>query len=44
MHELRRRARAKAGRNPDPTLAVIDSQSVKTVQKDPMRVDGRLSW
>ena len=33
MHELRRRARAKAGRNPDPTLAVIDSQSVKTVQK-----------
>ena len=33
MHELRRRARVKAGRNPDPTLAIIDSQSVKTVQK-----------
>jgi transposase len=33
MHELRKRARVKAGRNPDPTLAIIDSQSVKTVQK-----------
>jgi putative transposase len=33
MHELRRRARVKTGRNPDSTLAVIDSQSVKTVQK-----------
>ena len=43
-HELRKRVRVKAGRNPDPSLAIIDSQSVKTVQKDPMRVDGRLSW
>jgi putative transposase len=33
MHELRRRVRVKAGRNPDPSLAIIDSQSVKTVQK-----------
>ena len=33
MHELRQRVRVKAGRNPDPTLAIIDSQSVKTVQK-----------
>lgn len=33
MHELRRRVRVKAGRNPDPTLAIIDSQSVKTVPK-----------
>ena len=33
MHELRKRVRVKAGRNPDPTLAIIDSQSVKTVQK-----------
>ena len=33
MHELRRRVRVKAGRKPDPTLAIIDSQSVKTVQK-----------
>jgi len=33
MHELRRRVRVQAGRNPDPSLAIIDSQSVKTVQK-----------
>jgi transposase len=33
MHELRRRVRVKSGRNPDSTLAVIDSQSVKTVPK-----------
>jgi putative transposase len=33
MHELRRRVRVNAGRNPDPSLAIIDSQSVKTVQK-----------
>jgi transposase len=33
MHELRRRVRVEAGRDPDPSLAIIDSQSVKTVQK-----------
>ena len=33
MRELRKRVRVKAGRNPDPTLGIIDSQSVKTVQK-----------
>ena len=33
MHELRRRVRIQAGRKPDPSLAIIDSQSVKTVQK-----------
>ena len=33
MHELRRRVRVQAGRKPDPTFAIIDSQSVKTVQK-----------
>jgi putative transposase len=33
MHELRRRVRVPAGRKPDPTLAIIASQSVKTVQK-----------
>ena len=33
MHELQRRVRVKAGRTPDPTLAIIESQSVKTVQK-----------
>jgi len=33
MHQLRKGLRVQAGRNPDPTLAIIDSQSVKTVQK-----------
>lgn len=33
MHALRQAVRVKAGRTPDPTLAIIDSQSVKTVQK-----------
>lgn len=33
MHHLRKAARVKAGRTPDPTLAIIDSQSVKTAQK-----------
>ncbi len=33
MHELRQRVRVQAGRKPAPTLAIIDSQSVKTVQK-----------
>jgi len=33
LHELRKRVRIKAGRDPDPTLGIIDSQSVKTVQK-----------
>ena len=33
MHQLRRRVRVQAGRKPDPTLAILDSQSVKTVQK-----------
>jgi putative transposase len=33
MHELRERVRVKAGRNPEPSMAIIDSQSVKTVQK-----------
>jgi putative transposase len=33
VHQLRRRVRVQAGRKPDPTLAIIDSQSVKTVQK-----------
>jgi putative transposase len=33
MHELRQRVRVKAGRTHDPSLAIIDSQSVKTMQK-----------
>jgi len=30
---LRRRVREKAGKKPEPSVAIIDSQSVKTVQK-----------
>jgi putative transposase len=30
---LRERARAAAGRNPQPSVAIIDSQSVKTTEK-----------
>jgi transposase len=30
---LRRRVRAKAGRDPEPSAAVLDSQSVKTTEK-----------
>ena len=30
---LRERVRAAAGRNPEPSAAIIDSQSVKTTQK-----------
>jgi transposase len=32
-HHLRRKIRVKAGRNPDPSVAIVDSQSVKTTQK-----------
>ena len=27
-----------------PTAAIIDSQSVKSAEKDPMRVDGGSTW
>jgi putative transposase len=34
IHEkLRDRARARAGRNPEPSAAVVDAQSVKTTEK-----------
>jgi|SRR5882757_8414205 len=33
MHELREKARVKAGRNAEPTVAIIDSRSVKTASK-----------
>lgn len=33
LPELRKRVHIKAGRNPAPTLGIIDNQSVKTVQK-----------
>ena len=41
---LREAARVKAGKQPCPSVGIIDSRIVKTAQKDPMRVDGRLSW
>ena len=33
MNELVKKSRIQAGRNPDPTYALIDSQSVKTTNK-----------
>lgn len=34
LHEaLRRRVRVAAGREPEPSIAVVDSQSVKTTEK-----------
>ncbi len=35
------RGRSRAA---SPTAAIIDSQSVKSAEKDPMRVDGGLTW
>lgn len=37
-HDLRRRGRVTAGRKPAPTVAIIDSQRVKTVQKGAARL------
>jgi len=34
------KCREQAGRDASPTAAIIDSQSVKSAEKDPMRVDG----
>jgi transposase len=36
--------RQAASREASPTAAIIDSQSVKSAEKDPMRVDGGLTW
>jgi len=36
--ELRKKCRAKAGKEENPTAAIVDSQSVKTVQKGGKRV------
>lgn len=33
LHELRRRERVRQGREPEPSAAIIDSQSVKTTEK-----------
>ena len=38
------RCREAASREASPTAAIIDSQSVKSAEKDPMRVDGGLTW
>ena len=38
VHTLRPRARQKAGKNPEPTAALIDSQSVKTSKKGGLAV------
>jgi transposase len=43
-HALYVRCREKAEREASPTAAIIDSQSVKSAEKDPMRVDGSLTW
>ena len=43
-HELYMKCREAIGREASPTAAVIDSQSVKSAEKDPMRVDGGLTW
>jgi hypothetical protein len=32
-HHLRRKLRVIMGKNPDPTAAIFDSQSVKTVER-----------
>jgi transposase len=36
--------RQAASREASLTAAIIDSQSVKSTEKDPMRVDGGLTW
>jgi transposase len=36
--------RQAVAREASPTAAIIDSQSVKSAEKDPMRVDGGRTW
>ena len=43
-HTLYVQCREAAGRAASPTACVIDSQSVKSAEKDPMRVDGGRTW
>ena len=42
--ELLAALREQLGREASPTAANIDSRSVKSAEKDPMRVDGGRSW
>ena len=42
--ELLVAVREQRGREASPTAAIIDSQSLKAAEKDPMRVDGGLTW
>ena len=41
-HALYVKCREQASREASPTAAIIDAQSVKSAEKDPMRVDGGL--
>ena len=41
---LYEKCREQAEREASPTAAIIDSQSVRSAEKDPMRVDGGLTW
>ena len=43
-HVLFVACREQAGREASPTAGIIDSQSVKGTEKDPMRMDGSWSW
>jgi len=38
------KCRQAASREASPTAAIIDSQSVKSAEKDPMRVGGGRTW
>ena len=42
--ELPMALREALDREASPTAAIIDSQSLKAAEKDPMRVDGGLTW
>src|SRR5271157_365375 len=41
---LYEKCREHAEREASPSAAIIDSQSVRSAEKDPMRVDGGLTW
>ena len=41
-HNITKDARMKMGRNPEPTAAIVDSQSVKTTEKGALKVTTEL--